>query len=365
MSSLNPASTNVTRRRFLQATTAAIAAPAIITSKRTAAQGTVGSGDYKFQYQHGWPQLPDQYRWQITHGVAVDPDNNLYVIHEGVASQTDHPSIFVFDPEGRFIRAFGQPFQGGGHGIEVRVEGGEAFLYVAAYQQAKTFAKLSLKGDLVWQAYAPMASGHYAKGEAANPKNAWGRDRFLPTNFAFLPDGGFLLADGYGSYFIHRYDANGHWLSCFGGPGGGKGTFQTPHGIWIDSRGEQPLIVVTDRAHNTLQTFTMDGEYKDTVEGFGLPANIDVAGDLMLVPELVARVSLLDKDFKTVATLGDDRERIIEDNKTNKGYSIRGKQAEWQDGKFVHPHDACFDIDGNIFVAEWVTTGRITKLTRV
>ncbi|MGC6425875.1 MAG: peptidase, partial [Akkermansiaceae bacterium] len=35
------------------------------------------------------------------------------------------------------------------------------------------------------------------------------------------------------------------------------------------------------------------------------------------------------------------------------------------DGKFVHPHDACFDPEGNIFVAEWVSTGRVTKLRKV
>lgn len=36
-----------------------------------------------------------------------------------------------------------------------------------------------------------------------------------------------------------------------------------------------------------------------------------------------------------------------------------------QPGRFVHPHDACFDADGNIFVAEWVATGRVTKLQRM
>ena len=36
-----------------------------------------------------------------------------------------------------------------------------------------------------------------------------------------------------------------------------------------------------------------------------------------------------------------------------------------QNAKFVHPHDACFDADGNILVAEWVATGRMTKLRKV
>ncbi len=356
---------SLSRRRFIRsAASTAVAFPAILTAKRTAAQELVGEGDHRFHCKHGWPQLPDKYKWQITHGVAVDPDNNLYVIHEGVARDNDHPSIFVFDSEGQFIRAFGEQFQGGGHGIEVRVESGEAFLYVAAYQQAKTFAKLSLTGELVWQAYAPEQAGCYADGEGSNPQKIWGKDRFMPTNFAFLPDGGFYLADGYGAYFIHRYDANGKWVSCFGGHGEGKGTFHTPHGLWIDERGSEPELVVADRAHNTLQTFTLEDKYKRTIEGFGLPANIDTYKDLMVVPELVARVSILDKDLKTIATIGDDRERIMADNEANKGFKIRTDESAWQQGKFTHPHDACFDKDGNLFVAEWVTTGRITKLTR-
>ncbi len=34
-------------------------------------------------------------------------------------------------------------------------------------------------------------------------------------------------------------------------------------------------------------------------------------------------------------------------------------------GKFVCPHGACFDHDGNTFVVEWVEVGRVTKLRRV
>lgn len=356
----------IDRRRFLKsAAITAVAAPAILTSKRTAAQEVIGDGEYKFQCQHLYPQLPDRYFWQTTHNVAVDPDNNLYVIHEGKPQLTDHPSIFVFDPEGKFIRAFGQQFQGGGHGIEVHVEDGTPYLYVAAYQQVKTIAKLTLDGQLVWQKYAPVQSGNYAAGESSNPARIWGRDRFLPTNFAFLPDGDFLLADGYGAYVIHRYDSDGNWKSCFGGVGSGQGTFNLPHGLWVDTReGGDPEIAVADRAHNTLQILSLDGTYKKTVDGFGLPANIDTQGDLMLVPELVARVSLLDRNHNTVATIGDDRERILADKKESKTFAIRTDESKWQQGKFVHPHDACFDLEGNIYVAEWVSTGRISKLVR-
>lgn len=353
------------RRSFLKASAVAAAAPAIITGKRSMAQDVIGSGDFKFHCQHLFPQLPDQFTWQTTHNVAVDPDNNLYVIHEGQRRLAGHPSIFVFDSEGKFIRAFGNQFQGGGHGLEVRVEDGTPFLYVAAYQQVKSFAKLTLDGETVWQQYAPVQSGHYAEGEASKPEQIWGRDRFMPTNFAFLPDGGFLLADGYGSYFIHRYDSDGNWVSSFGGPGAGTGTFNLPHGIWVDTRNsESPEIVVADRAHNALQVFTLEGEYKKTVAGFGLPANVDTFEDLMLVPELEARVSLLDRNHNTLATFGEDRDRILKDKADNNGFTIRSDESKWQQSKFVHPHDACFDLQGNIYVAEWVATGRVTKLTR-
>ncbi|SRR6056297_1134808 len=354
------------RRRFMQTSIGfAAAAPAILTAKRSAAQDVIGDGEFTYRCRHQHPRLPDQYSWQITHNVAVDPEDNLYVIHEGDVTKQDHPSIFVFDSEGRFIRAFGQQFQGGGHGLDIRVEDGTPFLYVTGYQMVKTVAKMTLDGELVWQTYAPMQADVYAAGEASDPRQVWGRDRFMPTNFGFLPDGDFLLADGYGSYRIHRYDADGNWKSSFGGPGQGPGKFNLPHGLWVDTRQDRPEIAVADRANNQLQTFTLEGQHKKTVTGFGLPANLDTHEDLMLVPELVARVSIIDKQHNTLVTLGDDRERILADKEKNKGFTIRADESTWQPNKFVHPHDACFDSAGNIYVAEWVATGRVTKLIRV
>lgn len=370
----------VSRRRFLAAsagvavaagastalgdslTAIRMAAPAIHTASKTNARVEIGSGDYRYEVDHDFAKLPGQYVWQTTHNVAVDRDNNLYVIHEGREEMKDHPSIFVFDSEGRFIRAFGSQFQGGGHGIEVRTEGSDQFLYVCAYQQVKSFAKLDLKGEVVWRKHAPMESGVYAEGEDTKPEKVWGRDRFMPTNFAFLDDGGFFLADGYGSFYIHRYDKNGQWLSSFGGPGEGQGTFNTPHGLWIDNRpGREPAVVVTDRAHHTLQYFTLDGKYLETISGFGLPANADTWGDLLIIPELLGRVTLLGPKNEVVAHLGDDAQRIRDDAK----FAIRGDEKLWRPGRFVHPHDACFSRDGDIYVAEWVATGRITRLKRL
>ena len=62
---------------------------------------------------------------------------------------------------------------------------------------------------------------------------------------------------------------------------------------------------------------------------------------------------------EVVARLGRAVERLSEVE------NLRGKPDQWLDGQFVHPHDACFTPNGDIFVAEWVATGRVTKLERV
>lgn len=358
-----------TRRSFIAAsvgTTAGLSFRSGFSHVRRFGNETIiGSDDHQFRVTHHFPQLPDHYSWQTTHNVAVDSSEHLYVIHEGRKDRKDHPAIFVFDPDGKFIRAFGSEFQGGGHGIEVRREGQEEFLYVCGYQGVKAFAKMTLQGEIVWFRKAPMESNAYAVGENLSTEPNWSRKGFLPTNVAFLDDGGFLLADGYGSYNIHRYDTNANWVSCFGGEGNGQGTFHTPHGIWVDRRPDKhgvprnPSIVVCDRAHNTLQLFAMDGTYQETLNGFGLPANLDTWRTLMVVPELKACVTLLDEANRPVVQLGKATSRLAEIK------NLRAAPKLWREGEFIHPHDACFTADGSIFVAEWVATGRITKLERI
>jgi len=120
---------------------------------------------------------------------------------------------------------------------------------------------------------------------------------------------------------------------------------------------------VADRANKRLQWFDMDGKHLITQDGFLFPADIDVQGDLMLVPDLHARITILDKNNNAIAQLGDDeawRNKVLD-----KEIGVRTQRNLWQPGKFVHPHDACFDSKGDIFVVEWVVTGRVMKLVKV
>ena len=104
----------------------------------------------------------------------------------------------------------------------------------------------------------------------------------------------------------------------------------------------------------------MNGKYVETLKGYGMPANLDTWMNLLLVPELHARITLLNEKDEVVAKLGDDVESVVKKKTVN-----RGKTQTWKSGKFVHPHDACFGANGDIYVAEWVATGRVTKLKRL
>ncbi len=186
---------------------------------------------------------------------------------------------------------------------------------------------------------------------------------YRPTNSSFRPDGGYYLGDGYGSSYVFEYDRDDKFVRALGGPGKEDGQFRTPHGQWLDARDGTPKLVVTDRANQRLQWFAMDGTHVKSLGGFVKPADIDVRGDLLIVADIGASITILDKVDKVVARLGHERE--WEKRVMNRGLNIRGKREQWIPGRFVHPHDACFDHDGNIFVSEYVLGGRVTKLRKV
>lgn len=341
------------RRSFLAAMLAAGAAPAAITAqdKSGTRPPILGTGEHKYECHHNWGTLPKTLRWQTTHGVCVDAEGLIYIKMQGLG-QTAQDTIAVFDQTGKFVRSFGKIYHGGGHGIDVRKEGNQEYLYLTNSWR-RTFSKTDLKGQIVWTKGFPEGPNRYTTVE-----------QFSPTNVAFAPDGGFYVGDGYGSHMIHHYDKAGKWVRSWGGFGDKPGQMKTPHGNWLDDRkGRTPSLVVADRANARLQYFTLDGKHLSFVNDLLFPANIDIQGEVMMVPDLHARVSLYDRDNKPIVHLGDDpawRKKVLTDKP-----AIRLKPEQCPAGKFIHPHDACFDKAGNIYVVEWVQTGRVTFLKKV
>lgn len=357
---------STSRREFLQAAGAATLGAAMTAAmtdstgptilraedKASSKLPIVGSGAHQYECRHGWGQLPSHIVWGETHGVAIDAAGLIYIKHR---SHTPEPmdAVAVFDADGKFVRSFGKEYHGGGHGIDVRKEGSEEFLYLCDVKNG-IVAKTTLQGENVWVKGRPIEPGVYDDPKAV----------YKPTNVAFGPDGGFYIADGYGSHYIHQYDKDAKWVRTWGGTGTEPGKMSTPHGLWLDDRpGREASLVVADRANARLQYFTLDGKHIGFNTDVAFPAHFDVRGDVLLVPDLHARVTLMDKDNKVLTHLGYDAEwtkRVLEGPN-----EMRKHPDRFQSGRFVHPHDACFDKDGNIFVVEWVPTGRVTKLQKL
>jgi hypothetical protein len=354
------------RRTFLKHTAGGGAAAAMAGSapfvhasdKADARNPLVGQGEHRYECIHGWGQLPEDLRWETTHGVAIDAEGLVYIKHQGHAGKPAQDTVVVFDAAsgGKFVRSFGKDYYAGGHGIDIRKEGNQEFLYLCD-RYNRQVVKTDVKGEEVWKLCYPIEAGVYQKVK-----------QYQPTNVAFAPDGGFYVGDGYGSHYIHQYDKDAKWVRTWGGAGKEPGKMQTPHGLWLDDRpGREPSLVVADRANARLQYFTLDGKHIGFVNDVLFPAHFDIRGDVLLVPDLHARVSLFDTNNKPIIHLGDDadwRKKVVES--LGQGNTpIRTKPDEWQPGRFIHPHDACYDHAGNIFVVEWVQTGRVTLLRHV
>lgn len=336
-----------TRRQFLARTGAVVAGLAAAggASAQTGRRRRIllGRGEHTYECRHDWLTPPDNIKWGDTQGIAEDSSGRIYIAHTVHPDSPSGDAIVVFDRNGKFLSSWGSRFRGGAHGLDLRREGKEEFLYHCdtAHRQV---VKTTLDGTVVWEKGIPVEAGVYKDTP------------YIPTNVAFSPNGDFYVSDGYGSDWIHQYNIKGEYLRTFGGKGKEPGKVLNAHGIWVDTRGKEPMLVVADRANSRLQYFTLDGKHvKFVTDGMRRPCHFNIRGDLMLIPDLDSVVTILDRRNKVVVQLGDGAPS-----------KLRGApRGEYIPGKFIHPHDAQFLRNGNILVAEWVPTGRLTLLRKV
>ena len=350
----------VTRRSFL-VTAAAAAAPAFLraTDKSGSKAPILGQGDHQYEAIHDWGQLPRTIKYGNTHGVCEDSQGNIYIHHTVNAASDSLDTMVVFDDKGKFIRSWGRQFKGGAHGLTLRKEGSEEFLYLCDYEHG-IVTKRTLKGEEVF------TLGYPAESDAYKPKDKFSTVAYRPTNVAIAPNGDIYVGDGYGSSFINQYNQKAEFIRTFGGLGRADDQLDCPHGLWVDTRGvetskETPLLVVTDRGNSRLQRFTLEGKHVDSIAGTSkMPCNLQERNGEVVIPDLLSKVIILDRKNNVVATLG-------ESEYSREDWSTVRNQAPgtFVPGRFVCPHGACFDHDGNIFVVEWVESGRVTKLRKV
>ncbi|MEX0886899.1 MAG: hypothetical protein WD009_10720 [Phycisphaeraceae bacterium] len=312
----------------------------------TTATTTIGTEKHVYRFDDTWAKLPRHIQPGYTHGVTVDRQGRVIVFN-----QSPH-GVLMFDGEGRFIKTWdAMPSERfvGAHGLTRVEQGGEEYLWLTD-QTSTEVVKTTLDGETVLSIEKPDHPA-YAEG------------KYIPTWATESPvDGTIYVADGYGQGLIHRYDRDGRYIDSLDGTTG-AGRFKCPHGIWIGARPaatgrDEPVLYVTDRGNGRVQVFGLDGTF---IKSFDQkhPCCFDEHDGELLVPDLHAFVNIYDERDELVAEhLGDNREIVGQHGWPN----VPGEHL--QPGRFNSPHGGCFDRQGNIYIVEWISHGRIIKLTR-
>ena len=302
----------------------------------------LGGGSHVYELVPDWGRPPSGVSFGYTHGVVVDSQDRVYVHNRS------RDAVAVFDREGRFLGSWGEEFAGGAHGLFLSREPGGEFLYLADPER-HLVAKATLDGRILWRLGVPDLPEVYPTP-----------DRYRPTDVCVAPNGDFYVGDGYGQSWVHQYDRDARYIRSWGGAGAEPGKLQCPHGLWVDTRAATPRLLVADRGNHRLQAFTLDGRHMGFIQSeLRLPCCLYQFGEELVVPELHARVTILDADDRPVCHLGDDPGVWERPGWPN----IPADQR--QPGRFIAPHAACVDSRGDLYVVEWVADGRVSKLRRV
>ena len=217
--------------------------------------------------------------------------------------------------------------------------------------RGQKFVKMTLAGDVVLEI-----------SREAIPREYWTENRFstelgvLLSGMDVAPNGDLYVTDGYSSDYVHRFDARGRYLDTFGGKGAPY-EFNILHKIAMDTRFDPVRIIATDRLNNRVVHLALDGEFLGVVnDDLLLPAALTIDGDNVIVGELNGRVTILDKAGRAVMHVGTNTAEGIGSN--------RVPPEQWRTGYVVAPHGVATNADGDLFVAEFSTFGRVHKFER-
>jgi hypothetical protein len=236
------------------------------------------------------------------------------------------------------------------HSIFHARENGEEVFYTTVQkgtpQENWLFVKMKTDGTVLQKITAPPEAGF-------KTPNEW-----RITAAVAAPDGSIFIANGYGDSRIFRFDKHGAYRASYGGKGTTDGLFDCSHGLAVDTRYDQPYLLVCDRENRRLCHFDFDGKFVRTVtQHLRRPCQISFHGDYALVSELEGRVTILDRDNVPVAFLGDNPLKAQWAN-----YQLA--PGEIPAANFSAAHGCHIDPQGNIYVSDWNQSGRVTKLVR-
>ena len=232
-------------------------------------------------------QLPPGTNFGGTSGVAFNSKGNLFVIHRGPMP------LMEFDPDGRFIRGFGDGLFERPHGLRIDAQDNIWATDVAA----NVVYKFNPSGRL------EMVLG--VKGQAGE----WHRFGHLrlfhePNEAVVGPAGDIFVLQGHGKgdSRVLKFDKDGNFIKTWGGHGKGPGEFDLPHSLVFDTQG---LLYIADRNNARIQVFDADGTWIRESLHPGAPCGLFMGADqhIWMAHGHTGLIMKLDLDGNVVATM--------------------------------------------------------------
>jgi hypothetical protein len=320
-----------------------------------------------------WSQaLPNKWVTGAVGGIAVDSHDNVWVFHreasipdgEKAASLTPPqaeccipaPAVLEFDPNGRFLQAWGGP----GHGYEwpttqhgILVDDQDNVWLSGSAKEDNQLLKFTRTGKFL------MQIGHAGKNRGSNDTENLGGPAGLFLN---RKTNELLVADGYFNRRVIVFDAatgayKRHWGAYGKKPdddakfppralliqGPPPPQFNNPvHAVLVSNDG---LVYVGDRTNNRLQVFRLDGTFikevfiaKNTLQAEGTVHGFATSPD-----RDQKFLYIMDGSNKAIRVLNRQSMEIVSTIGGHAGHNAR---------EFFHAHSIAADSKGNLFIGE-------------
>lgn len=296
-----------------------------------------------------WKPAPDHmepWGWGQVSAVAVDtPDRIIVGIWgdrdaEGNEREGSTNYLVVVDRDGNIIENWSQwdDFFNKPHLLYISPYDPERHVWLVERGGGKGVHMQVLKftndgGEMVMRLFDPDHPTTRAEARA-NP-NPGPFEYGDPAVMAFLPNGDFLVGDGYWHSRIIKYNAEGEYLMEWGELGDGPGQFDLVHGLAVD---RERRVYVGDRVNSRIQLFTEDGEFLEEWTDIADPVGVfvDENDAVWVISAMLNRILKFNMDGELQYYLG--------------AYGgTRGGFA----GGLSRPHQMDVDQEGNLYVASW------------
>ena len=327
----------------------------------------------RFEPDPLWAEaLPNKWVTGQVGGLAVDSHDNLWVFHRpttipegerGAALNPPQseccipaPSVLEFDPNGKFLQAWGGPGPGyewfaSEHGIFVDAKDN---VWLSGSAQADNqILKFTSKGKFLLQI------GHAGKNRGSNDTENLGGPAGL---FVYRKTNELFVADGYFNHRVIVFDAETgaykrHWGAYGKRPddslkfppraqlvqGPPPQGFNNPvHAVLVTN---DDLVYVADRSNNRLQVFHPDGTFiKEAFIARNTLQNEGTVHAFAVSPDKEQKfLYIVDGSNKAIRVL---------DRQTLETLTSIGGHAGHNAREFFHIHSFAADSKGNLFLGE-------------